>query len=70
MEVLRTDGDNHLGGEDFDLKIISWLQEKRTNGDLPCLEEEIVHEEAERVLAAPILHAPTLCFVVNARCVV
>ena len=27
VEVLRTDGDNHLGGEDFDLKVSEWACE-------------------------------------------
>ena len=51
VEVLRTDGDNHLGGEDFDLKIIQWLEEQRAAGQLPCLGDEVIHEEAEKVLS-------------------
>ena len=34
FEVLSTSGDNHLGGDDFDIKIIKWLTEEfgKTNG--------------------------------------
>ncbi len=34
FEVLSTSGDNHLGGDDFDIKIIEWLTEEfgKTNG--------------------------------------
>ena len=36
FEVLSTNGDTHLGGDDFDQKIVDWLAEefKKDNGDL------------------------------------
>lgn len=40
--MIRTDGDNHLGGEDFDLKIMEWIKNQQKAGDLPCLGELFV----------------------------
>ncbi|KAL8172561.1 hypothetical protein V2J09_024365 [Rumex salicifolius] len=52
-EVLSTSGDNHLGGEDFDKKIVEWLAEnfKRDEG-IDLLEDkqalQLLTETAER----------------------
>ncbi|MCS6970183.1 MAG: molecular chaperone DnaK [Planctomycetota bacterium] len=46
VEVLATNGDTHLGGDDFDQEIINWLAERfaRANGGVDLRKDPMAHQ--------------------------